>query len=390
MTREKRQALHGFLRSFAISLSNGMLYSPAHRQTVRLASAAHADLLSAMEGEEEISFMVVDEQLIVGGEPVGAGMYVDRFVRALKGRGVEHLRIGRSVTAGEITSLTAELVKRPEGADGTGPLTNIVFGKLEMRCRSEGEHAGPGPTPAQRAACLADVPESERAVLMEIYEAVKKHRRLRIVGIADVVTSLIHACKSEMRSLLAFAPLREVDEYTFTHSTNVCILNIAQARAMDIDGQLLHDIGVSAMLHDIGKLFIPEEVLNKPGRLTEHEWRMIQEHPQRGAQYLLDVPGVPRLAVVAAYEHHMKYNHTGYPRKPESWRQNLCSQMTTISDYFDAMRTKRAYRDSLTWEVISDTMMKLAGTELHPVLTRNFVLLIERLRKQESAASPRG
>ncbi len=331
--------------------------------------------------------MVVDEQLIVAGEPVGEGVYIDRFVRTLKSRGIEYLRIGKHVSLQEILSLLSGFMKRSETFE-TQALPNIGFGKLEMRCRSDVEPEVPDSDEPKAAVPLAAIPDSERAVLMEIYEAVKKHRRLRIVGIADVVTSIIHSFKNEVCSLLAFAPLREIDEYTFTHSTNVCILNIAQARAMGIDGQLLHDIGVAAMLHDIGKLFIPEEVLKKPGRLSEEEWRMIQEHPRRGAQYLLDTPGVPRLAVVTAYEHHMKYNRSGYPRAPESWKQNLCSQMTTVSDYFDAMRTRRAYRDALSWEVISETMLKLAGIELHPVLTKNFVLLIEKLRIRERSAAP--
>jgi HD-GYP domain-containing protein (c-di-GMP phosphodiesterase class II) len=385
MTREKRASLHGFIRSFMIALSNGMLYSPAHSQTIRLAATAHADLLAAFEEGEVISFMVVDEQLIVGGEPVGEGIYIDRFVRTLKSRGIEHLRIEKHISLQEIVSLITGFIKRSEPSEPHA-LPNVSFGKLEMRYRSDGEPGKTDGDQQQAAMRIAAIPDGERAVLLEIYEAVKKHRRLRIVGIADVVTSIIQSFKNEVCSLLAFAPLREIDEYTFTHSTNVCILNIAQAKAMGIDGQLLHDIGVAAMLHDVGKLFIPEEVLNKPGRLSEQEWRMIQEHPRRGAQYLLDAPGVPRLAVVTAYEHHMKYNRSGYPRPPESWRQNLCSQMTTVSDYFDAMRTKRAYRDALSWEVISETMLKLAGTELHPVLTKNFVLLIERFRIRERPA----
>ena len=108
--------------------------------------------------------------------------------------------------------------------------------------------------------------------------------------------------------------------------------------ALGIDGQLLHDIGLAAMLHDMGKLFLPEEVLTKPGKLDEKEWELMKLHPVRGAQYLLSTPGVPQLAVITAYEHHMNYDLSGYPQVPQGWRQHLCSQMTTISDFFDALR----------------------------------------------------
>ena len=195
----------------------------------------------------------------------------------------------------------------------------------------------------------------------------------------DIVGGFIKAFRQEAGSLLAFAPLRSMDEYTFTHSTNVCVLNLAQAMALGIDGPLLHDIGIAAMLHDIGKLFIPEEILNKPGKLTDAEYEIIKQHPLQGAQHLLDTPGVPRLAVVTAYEHHMKYDYSGYPEAPAGWEQNLCSQMTTISDFFDALRTKRAYRGAVGWEHVAMSMNDLAGTDFHPVLAKNFLSIMARL-----------
>jgi HD-GYP domain-containing protein (c-di-GMP phosphodiesterase class II) len=91
---------------------------------------------------------------------------------------------------------------------------------------------------------------------------------------------------------------------------------------------------------------------------------------------------VPRLAVVTAYEHHMKYNLGGYPRIAEGWQQNLCSQMTTVSDFYDALRTKRAYRGALEFETVAATMLDLAGTDLHPALTRNFLKVLKTLPSQ--------
>ena len=105
---------------------------------------------------------------------------------------------------------------------------------------------------------------------------------------------------------MALVPLREMDEYTFTHSLNVCILNLAQGMSLGFKGQLLHDFGIAAMLHDVGKQFVPEEILNKPGNLEEDEWEFMRQHTLRGAEYLLNNPGIPRLAVICAFEHHMK------------------------------------------------------------------------------------
>ena len=229
---------------------------------------------------------------------------------------------------------------------------------------------------------LADMISPELAKRVYYSAELKNNKKLAAGGIRDVVSGFVNSFKQESDTLLAFAPLRALDEYTFTHSTNVCILNLAQAMALGIDGPLLHDIGIAAMLHDIGKLFVPEEVLNKAGKLSDEEWEMIRQHPLRGAQYLLDTPGVPRLAIVTAYEHHMKFNLGGYPRIAEGWQQNLCSQMTTVSDFYDALRTKRAYRGALEFETVAATMLDLAGTDLHPALTRNFLKVLKTLPSQ--------
>ena len=149
--------------------------------------------------------------------------------------------------------------------------------------------------------------------------------------------------------------------------------------ALGIEGQSLHDIGIAALLHDIGKLFIPSEILNKPGKLDAAEWALIQQHPIRGAQYLIDIPGISRLASVTAFEHHIKFNYGGYPKISANWKQNLCSQMTTISDFFDALHTNRSYRSSLDADQIAAIMHDRTGIDFNPALIKNFFKILKRL-----------
>lgn len=161
----------------------------------------------------------------------------------------------------------------------------------------------------------------------------------------------------------------------------------ATAMSLGFDGQILHDIGVAAMLHDVGKLMIPKEILDKPGNLDEQEWEFMRQHTVRGAEYLLNCPGVPRLAVMAAFEHHMKYDMSGYPKVPAGWQTCLCSQITMISDCFDAIRTKRVYQEAMDFEKAAGVMLKLAGTGLNHDLTLNFLRV---LRHMGEDWNPRG
>lgn len=380
MPDEKIPPMQSFIRLLVTAVSTSVLYSLGHQQVAKLCRAALENLDAAIGNKPEISFMLVDDELVHENRPLPTGMHVNRLASALRNRGIGHLRIRHGVTLKEIGMLVKTLGQ--SAAEEARSTEHIRFGRLELHRKERRDNEGETSSDARKIKTLADIPLEELATFMEIYEEARQNRKLNIVGISEIVGCFIDSFKQVATPLMALAPLRAMDEYTFTHSTNVCILNLAQAMSLGIEGPLLHDIGVAAMLHDIGKLYVPEEVLTKPGKLDDAEWEMIKKHPVKGAQRLLDTPGVPRLAVVTAYEHHMKFNLSGYPRASEGWEQNICSHMTTISDVFDALRTKRSYHEPMEFDRIASIMLELSGKDLHPVLTLNFLKIAGRLTEQ--------
>lgn len=387
MHPEQATSLYAFIRQLTTAVSTALLYSLDHEQVQRLCAGAAHNLSLALGDEPGLSLLVIDDELVAWDRPLETSMYVNRFCQALKTRGIGHLRLLREVTPQELRQMVRLLSKPPLPNDEIRSSDHIRFGRVEVRQSEDNSGTSAEDAGRREIRSLADVPLEELSTFMEIYEEARGNKKLNVSGISEIVGCFINAFKQVADPILALAPLRALDEYTFTHSTNVCILNLAQAMSLGIDGALLHDIGIAAMLHDIGKLYVPEEILTKPGKLDDSEWEMIKLHPLRGAQRLLDTPGVPRLAVVTAYEHHLKYNLTGYPRVQEGWQQNLCSQMTTISDFFDALRTKRSYREAMEFANISAIMLDLSGTDLHPLLTRNFLQIISRLSEAVSIDS---
>ena len=392
------------LRHLTTAISTSKLYSAEHKQVKKLCRMAHSSLLDAIDGQENLSLIRVDEHLAVDEHPLERSMYIERFARLIKMSGIGHIKFSRKVTLDELHALLNSLA-------GSGKVThsseNIRLGQVEVRHRSVRGGAGAGqkaqtPVPEgeqvdpellkrdvdnnvliESAQILENISSEELSRVMEVYEAVKNNRRLQVVGLSEIVSGFIDVFAGYADPLLTLVPLRNMDEYTFTHSLNVCLLNLAQATAMGIEGQMLHDIGLSAMLHDVGKLFIPEEVLNKPGKLDEKEWALMQTHPVRGAEYLLDSPGVPRMAVLNAYEHHLRFDLRGYPLVNNEWQQNLCSQLTSISDVYDSLRTKRPYRDPIELDVVLFNIEQLTGTQLHPLLVENFLLLMKKVTPQK-------
>jgi response regulator RpfG family c-di-GMP phosphodiesterase len=151
---------------------------------------------------------------------------------------------------------------------------------------------------------------------------------------------------------------------------------MAQAESLGITGNKLYDIGIAASMHDAGKMFVPDEILNKPDKLTDAEWEHMQDHTEHGALYILRLKGIPKLAFLAALEHHIHYDRSGYPNLGKNWRPNIVSQMIAVADAFDAMRSRRPYQDSKPDEFIIKVLRQESGTSFNPRLVENFLRLI--------------
>lgn len=381
MGTERHLQIQTFLRSFVVALSNARMYSLDHPQTERMLEGAITALREAFVQGPAIELLLLDDQVVADAARLPQTIYAERFAREFLERGCSHITISASIADAELRALVQALVTEGDLRRG---FASASFGTIDF--------GGAQETPTEYDTdvllpLLEDLPQAELDEFRDIYEAIKQGKRFHISGLYRVVQSLVETFREEGHVLSALAPLRALDEYTFTHATNVCMLNLAQAMSVGIHGALLHDIGIAALLHDIGKLFVPEEILNKPGTLTEAEWKLMREHPVKGARYLMENPGVPRLAVVSAFEHHLKYDLSGYPSVSSSWEQNMCSHMTTISDFFDAMRTTRSYRPARSKDHISSSLVMLAGTDFHPVLANNFAKLIDAFDRGDIDAS---
>ncbi len=370
-----------FLRFFIIALSNARMYSIGHPQASRMLVKAYESLSAALEQNSRLPFMLLDDHVVIDEVRLPDSLYTRRFAEVFRERGCSHVTVSSAITAQELSALVDVMAvpKKPLPEN----LPSIVLGTISLS-EGEGEKIHDKDNEEILLPLLKDLPQAELGQFREIQETIQAGKRINVSGLYNVVGGFIHAFRQEQPALRALAPLRLLDEYTYTHSTNVCVLNLAQAISLGIEGQLLHDVGVAALLHDIGKLFIPEEILTKSEALTQNEWQIVRQHPNKGARYLMDSSGVPRLAVAVAFEHHLKYNLSGYPTVAPAWRQNICSHMTTISDFFDAMRTTRSYRASVKKENIGIAMMTLAGTEFHPILAKNFVILLDALGEKEN------
>lgn len=196
---------------------------------------------------------------------------------------------------------------------------------------------------------------------------------------AAVVADLVALNRHAPDALLALTALPTNDangRYTFTHMVNVAALTVAQAQALHVGGPLLHTFGVAALMHDIGKVRTPPEVLHKPDRLTPEEFAIMKRHVVDGAAILRRTPGMSPLAAVVAFEHHLKQDLSGYPENVGPRELNVCTLLVTIADVFDALRSDRPYRPGLTTSRIRAIMSERDDPTCNRPLLMRFVAMM--------------
>jgi len=146
-------------------------------------------------------------------------------------------------------------------------------------------------------------------------------------------------------ALISLVRLKKIDDYTYMHSVAVCAMMVALARQLNLSDAEVRDCGLAGLLHDVGKMAIPVDILNKPGRLTEQEYATIQAHPRAGYELLEHADGVPAIARDVCLHHHERVDGKGYPDALPADQISLPARMGAICDVYDAITSNRPYKE---------------------------------------------
>ena len=195
-----------------------------------------------------------------------------------------------------------------------------------------------------------------------------------------IIESMVNMILEEEQLLLGMTAIKDYDEYTYHHSVNVSILSIAIGQKIGLHRRALTELGIVALFHDIGKMEIPKEILNKPTAFTEEEWKIIKRHPYWGFLTVLKIKGVDDVTMrsaIVAFEHHMHMNYSGYPKIKTQLPLDFYTKIVSIADQYDAMTSSRVYsRVPLQPDRALSIMMDRAGTQIDPVLFKFFVNMV--------------
>jgi putative nucleotidyltransferase with HDIG domain len=366
---DKLRGHEDLVRRFAAAVRAAQLYAARHPIVTRSVNGL-VDAVSLIHAATpSIAIGIVGENLVVGDLPVArAAENFGELMRRLQQAGVERVVIDRGVTADELVALVQALSRGDEKAVALiEHQPHVRVGRLQAEERVE----APG-----------DIEAFKRLYRDAVGVAETLWDSAAVEGMPDadaarpLVDSLAQAVAQNRTALLALTALKNYDNYTFTHMVNVSILTMGQARGLGIEGGLLREFGLAALMHDIGKVRTPAEILNKPDKLTDKEFEILKRHTVEGAEILRNTPEIPALAPIVAFEHHLRADGSGYPDRVSRPHLNLATTLCGISDVYDAMRSQRVYQEAFPSDRILAVLKRNDGQQFDQHLIRRFAQLV--------------
>ena len=366
---QKTKLAEELLRRLAAGLRAVQLYAPTHPLVGRNITALADTLQLTLAAMPSIAVGIVGDDLVVGDIPVPrAGENMAKLIAQFQDAGIERIVFDSGVTSAEL----AELVQKIGGRDAreatkTLALQHIRVGRLQVE---------KGETSTVEKRDYRRLYNEAVSVAGRLWESAETEGTPDADAGRNVVDSLAEEVSRNRTALLALTALKSYDSYTFTHMVNVSILAMAQGRGLGIEGSLLREIGIGALMHDIGKVRTPSDILNKIEKLTADEFEILRRHPVDGAEILRRTRGMPRLAPIVAFEHHLRLDGTGYPFRVSRPILNIGTMLCAIADVYDAMRSQRVYQDSFPTDRILAVLQRNDNKQFDQHLVRRFVQLM--------------
>jgi len=245
----------------------------------------------------------------------------------------------------------------------------------------------------ERMAAIAEEPrkrEPRTELAVEVQRARKLHgeanrvvkgmlrdirlgKQIEMELVEPLVERMVDSIFRNQDALLPLARLKEHDNYTFQHSVSVCALLVAFARSLGLERKIIKEIAIGGLLHDVGKAQVPDEILNKPAKLTDAEFAKMKSHVVQSIVILQNTPGISQIALDVAGQHHERFDGTGYPNKLKGEEISLYGRMGAIVDVYDAITSDRVYHKGMAPTAALGRLLEWSKYHFDPALVRTYV-----------------
>lgn len=218
---------------------------------------------------------------------------------------------------------------------------------------------------------------SALAVVQNNSQQVRNQNAVNIAKTKRAVQGLVDIILKDESAMVELTTLRNFDDYTYVHSVNVCVLSLVLGYHLGMDRKRLSQLGVGALLHDIGKMKLPVELINKPDTYDDNDWQLMRKHPIFGVKFLYKTRALEETtgrASTAIFEHHVSYNGSGYPELLSRRMPALYARIVSIADTYNAMTSGRAYhRKTIMPDEVITNMVNRVGKDFDPLLLKIFI-----------------
>jgi putative nucleotidyltransferase with HDIG domain len=365
-----------FLNAVAQTLSALSLYPDGHQSRERALDALYDKLADLLAEDASPVFLFLGDEVAYSDQPLPE-MKDWEWSKRLAGIGIQRLEIDQRATRPELEDLLDEILARLNlRAINTAEARQmreqgaIRYGRVGLDDREIDEDQ------ELLTATLSFTLGDEAEAIRWIHEEITGGRELPLVEAESVVRALAVAMQGDQQIMLPLLRLRSYDEYTTTHALNVCVLAMALAEWIGLGAQDVRAFGVAGLLHDLGKVKIPKEVLNKAGKLTPQEREIMNSHPVHGARIIAESEPDLDVAAVVAYEHHIMLNGGGYPALTYPRDCHYGSKLVHVCDVYDALRTRRPYRGAWPADKILAYLEERSGLEFDGTLAHAFTQMV--------------
>ncbi|MEO7997739.1 MAG: HD domain-containing phosphohydrolase [Gemmatimonadaceae bacterium] len=383
-----------FLTSLGQALAAMSLYAPGHNMRVAARQQLYENLLRVIPSRGVVRFSFLHGDAIVGSEVLSALRTWD-WSRKLSAAGIQRIEVDAvpEPTNDDLEGLLQALHRRLQTKDGSTMQTIAVrglrAGSLALYENESVEEPMESIVDGRAEPTPPSLTEETEAVRW-VHDEAARGKAMPLTEVEGVVHGLAAAMHRDQHVLMPLLTLKTFDQYTTTHSCNVSMLSMGLAEQLGFAAADTRAVGTAALLHDIGKVRVPAEILVKTGRLTDDEMKQMQRHPVEGARMLSQRGHGHALAAVVAYEHHIWTNGKGgYPDFRYPRRCHYASRLVHVCDVYDALSTRRPYREAWPRERTLALLQDRAGIEFDVEIVDAFVAMSVRTKESRTPLEER-
>jgi putative nucleotidyltransferase with HDIG domain len=273
-----------------------------------------------------------------------------------------------------IRELYIDTLRGLDAADA--PTEDEVRHDLEARMRDAVQAAHPLPertTHREELAVARQIQAEATRVVQDMLGDVRLGRQVQVDRMNPVVTGIADSVLRNQGTLVSLLRIKERDTYTFQHCVSVATLLISFGHALELDAETIRQAGIGGMVHDVGKMRVPDHILNKPGKLTDAEFEVMKGHVSLGMEVLEHTPGMTPTILAVSGEHHERFNGTGYPRNLRGREISQLGRMAAIVDVYDAITSNRVYHKGMEPAEALQKLFEWSEHHLDPELVQRFI-----------------